>query len=839
MKKVCPILFYVCLFLGLRLADTSAKAATLVTTNSQASGQNWNALIWKTNVTDGTALAPVAGNAYVTLDNNIPFANNANNTRLRNPAAAGLQTFPGDTLTLNTNTEIRMKTAGATLNFPGVSGNAGLILNGGCLNTGDATTNFNIAGRINVVAPSVFDFGNPTFGVIDTTRGAIVSAALTGSGSLTLETANSAASSALVLLATNTAFQGDWNICGGYLKAVATNSLGFGNLIIGSTRTFGGAVPSTARAELMYDINTPGSLVISNNGQFFLHQNCAFRRVIINSTNLPAGPRTFAQLSAAYPNNFVAGGSGGITVFGPLNLLAAAGNSQVNLSWTGSAGATNYVILRSLSSGGPYTRIATNATTSYLDTTVSPNGTYYFAVLAQDSLGETAQSVEALASPPPLAPTNLTALAGNGRVTLYWNAALTATNYYIKRGTTSGGPFTTIATATASTFSDNTVLNDNTYYYVVSAANASGEGSNSAEVGATPSAAPTGLAGVGGNLQISLDWDDYPGALGYTLRRAGVSGGPYAVVATGISSSDFIDSTALSGRSYFYVVAAQLPGGESGYSVEATALTVPGAPLNVLAAPLTHTAVAVSWTPADPIVAGYKLEQSANGINFSQIASLPANQTSLPITGLLAQTSYSFRVRATNASGDSPYSAVATIITPLFGAQVNFQDTNSYALPAAFVPDGGMAFGDRTNTYTYGWDVDNTANGRRRANTAITNILLDSFSHMQKQYPPRIWEIAVPNGAYRVNLLAGDANTTGSAANVDSLPRLDVEGVLMLTGVPTTNAPFVSSSNNSVFVTDGRLTLSVDPSVTNTTFSYTDSLNVVRSGNIAANNKIS
>ena len=132
---------------------------------------------------------------------------------------------------------------------------------------GDATTNFTVAGRINVAAPSVFDFGNPTFGVIDTTRGAFLSAVLTGSGSLTLETANAASTSALAVLSPNTGFQGDWIVCGGYIKAVATNSLGSGNLIIGSTKTFGGAVAGPARAELMYDISTRDrwSLAITGN----------------------------------------------------------------------------------------------------------------------------------------------------------------------------------------------------------------------------------------------------------------------------------------------------------------------------------------------------------------------------------------------------------------------------------------------------------------------------------------------------------------------------------------------------------------------------------------------
>ena len=109
---------------------------------------------------------------------------------------------------------------------------------------------------------------------------------------------------------------------------------------------------------------------------------------------------------------------------------------------------------------------------------------------------------------------------------------------------------------------------------------------------------PSGLVAIGGNLQISLDWADFPGALSYNVRRSSNSGGPYATIATGLASSDYVDSSTLSGRTYYYVVAAQLASGESGYSAEANAATIPGAPINVSAAPLTHTAVSVSWSPA-------------------------------------------------------------------------------------------------------------------------------------------------------------------------------------------------------------------------------------------------
>jgi hypothetical protein len=91
----------------------------------------------------------------------------------------------------------------------------------------------------------------------------------------------------------------------------------------------------------------------------------------------------------------------------------------------------------------------------------------------------------------PAAPTGLTATAGNGTVTLSWSPASGATGYRVKRSTTSGTSYTLIASPGVTSYSDNTVTNGTTYYYVVSAVNGVGEGANSAQASATPSAAST------------------------------------------------------------------------------------------------------------------------------------------------------------------------------------------------------------------------------------------------------------------------------------------------------------------------------------------------------------
>jgi hypothetical protein len=112
---------------------------------------------------------------------------------------------------------------------------------------------------------------------------------------------------------------------------------------------------------------------------------------------------------------------------------------------------------------------------------------------------------------PPPAPLNLTAVATNGMVNLSWSSAATATSYNVKRSTVSGGPYPTIAPGiTTTNYSDTQVTNFTTYYYVVSALNAAGEGANSSEVSATPVAStslvPTNIVFQLVGNQLNLSW---------------------------------------------------------------------------------------------------------------------------------------------------------------------------------------------------------------------------------------------------------------------------------------------------------------------------------------------
>ena len=122
------------------------------------------------------------------------------------------------------------------------------------------------------------------------------------------------------------------------------------------------------------------------------------------------------------------------------------------------------------------------------DGTVYVTEDYYH--LIRQVTGTTLPLVPPPPPPPPPAPTFLTVLANYGQVSLTWSASAGATGYNLKRSPNSGGPYTVLVNTTSTNYTDTSVLNGTTYYYVVSAVGAGGEGLNSAQVSATPPLPP-------------------------------------------------------------------------------------------------------------------------------------------------------------------------------------------------------------------------------------------------------------------------------------------------------------------------------------------------------------
>jgi hypothetical protein len=137
---------------------------------------------------------------------------------------------------------------------------------------------------------------------------------------------------------------------------------------------------------------------------------------------------------------------------------------------------------------------------------------------------------------------------------------------------------------------------------------------------------------------------------------------------------------------------------------------------------------------------------------------------------------------------------------PQFLTQINFMPLMS-TVPAGYAPDTGAIYGQQANGLRYGWNADNSANTRDRNAANSPDQRYDTFNHLQKSpLLNAVWEIAVPNGSYRVRIVSGDPS------HIDSVFKINAEGVLAVNGTPTSAQRWIEGTA-TVTVGDGRLTL--------------------------------
>jgi beta-galactosidase len=160
-------------------------------------------------------------------------------------------------------------------------------------------------------------------------------------------------------------------------------------------------------------------------------------------------------------------------------------------------------------------------------------------------------------------------------------------------------------------------------------------------------------------------------------------------------------------------------------------------------------------------------------------------------------------IEVTATRGTETFTDMVTWYTPrpLAGVpyvSIAFQPV-SEQVPNGYLPDYGFVYGDRGNGFTYGWDVDNSAN------TAVRHVnsdpRYDRLIYMQVPGGGQLWEIAVPNGTYDVHLVSGDPSF------VDSIYEVAINGVLATSGGVQSTHPYQEAWRR-IKVKDGLLILS-------------------------------
>jgi len=271
----------------------------------------------------------------------------------------------------------------------------------------------------------------------------------------------------------------------------------------------------------------------------------------------------------------------------------------------------------------------------------------------------------------------------------------------------SPGAWTQIASGvTALTYLNSSGLTANTaYWYRVRATNAGGDGPYSAasSVMTLPNAPGTPTFSNVAYNTVTVSWTaPTGGAASYRVERGTGQYGPWTAVATGVTALSYADGTVAGNMTYWYRVGATNSTGSS-YSASAPVTTpvdpgtpVPGMPGTPTYSSVTASYLYVNWTTVTG-AASYKIERApdASGApgTWTQIASGVTALTYLNSSGLTANTAYWYRVRATNAGGDGPYSAASSVMTlPNAPGTPTFSNVASHSVTVNWTaPTGGAA----------------------------------------------------------------------------------------------------------------------------------------------------
>jgi len=164
-----------------------------------------------------------------------------------------------------------------------------------------------------------------------------------------------------------------------------------------------------------------------------------------------------------------------------------------------------------------------------------------------------------------------------------------------------------------------------------------------------------------------LSWQDNSSEeSGFMVYRS-VNNGSYSQIAVVSKNVITLSDTAglTPGSTYSYKVLAYNVSGLSGYSNAAAVSVpvVPSAPTNLSAVAVSSSRINLSWTDNSSNETGFFVERRVSGGSFTKIATLGANVKTYSSINLKANTSYSYRIRAYNSSGNSSYSNTVYAVT--------------------------------------------------------------------------------------------------------------------------------------------------------------------------------
>lgn len=392
---------------------------------------------------------------------------------------------------------------------------------------------------------------------------------------------------------------------------------------------------------------------------------------------------------------------GSIRTIANFTLSAATVNSasSITLTWAAATGGATYDVQYGAASGS-YTTTLTNVTSPYTVTGLTAASLYYFSVRANNAVGSgtSNNSNEVTGRTATAAPTGLAATAGTGTVNLTWAATSGATNYNVYRGTSTGVYSLLTSAVSATNYSDNTVTNGTTYYYVIRAYNGA-ESANSNEAAVTPIGSFSISSTSASTTTIQVAWGAASGATAYDVKYGTTNGGPYGTTVSG-QTSPYTITGLTSNTTYYIIITARNGAGGSVNSAQASQITALAAPVGLVATGGTSS-VSLSWTAVSG-ASSYKVYRGTVSGSLTLLASGVTATTYADNTAANG-TTYFYAVSAYNGA-DSANSAevskqpiAAPVISTVVGnSTTSVQVTWSAATGAATYD---IQYGTTSGTY--------------------------------------------------------------------------------------------------------------------------------------------
>ncbi|RQW98087.1 fibronectin type III domain-containing protein [Micromonospora inaquosa] len=405
---------------------------------------------------------------------------------------------------------------------------------------------------------------------------------------------------------------------------------------------------------------------------------CTFTAAMLTHDHAYEFKIVATNAAGAGPASAVAGATARYSVpAAPKNLRGdTGGDGTIHLDWDPpAAGSYLYWIYQRDVTAGQATFTKGSLPTDRTEATLGfmqHNHVYEFKVSASNIGGEgTASAAVRVTSKGglPANPSNLSATAGDGEVTLRWTASGTSGVSYnvYQRDVSAGQSWQKLPLpVTVTSMTADYLVNGHTYEFKVTASNFAGNSGASNVASARPMppwpTAPSSLSASAGDGRVTLSWTKSSTSNVSYWIESRPSGGTWNRLPYALSTCcTYTVNLLRNGTTYEFRVRATNMTGDSGASNTASARPMPPFPSN--ASGLTATAgdgkVTLKWSASPTSGVQYYIENRSGGGSWQRLP-YAVGCCSFTVNMLVNGTTYEFRVRATNMSGTASGSNTAS-----------------------------------------------------------------------------------------------------------------------------------------------------------------------------------